>query len=645
MPRNYRLLLGGIGDDAHSIGLKIIQLSLQDHGFFVTSIGIQNKLEDFFEEAMNHEIILISSINGHSFIHMQNFKALKETLDLRTNETKLWYLGGNIAINRDSDGVVKYYLDQGLTRVFPKPVSTDVIIETLKKDIHRYNIKKHELFSNQLNRPVLVDTEADHATDEYYLDNFEADRKEVLTHWKTGNEVNYEIAYQNLKKSNNLDHLLWSNKVKGSPPLIQPRTGVATLEKQVELFKKLEKFPIDITSVQLDAACRNNNYKDAARYVEESLIHKESLLNGFPVPIHGVKGIMKLIESTEKPFQIRGGSPDHRLTYEIGIAGGTTGVEGGFICYLFPYDKKTSPSKSLHYWKYVDALAGEYYRRYNIVINREFFGTLTAALIEPSIAIVVNIVQSIISLKNNVKSITVGIAEQGNRIQDIAAMVVLEKLTHCYLHKNGFSNYHLTTVFHQYMSCFPKDEILSERLIHESAITATLAGATKIMTKTPVESFKIPSVEENGRGVSITKEAIKQASSINVNYPLVEKEVKLIEAEVISILEMIEKLGHGEYSKGIIKAFEFGLFDIPFSPNNYNNGKLITFRNIDGAIRFANPELMPFPEWVKEFHNNELHIKKLYDKESELSRIVQNDVMRIWNCNYKYWPLDFESLS
>ena len=200
-----------------------------------------------------------------------------------------------------------------------------------------------------------------------------------------------------------------------SHPLIQPRTGVANTDDEIVILKYLRANGLEVSSIQLDAASRKNMYQKAVEGVFRTEKGKTSFLNGYPIPVHGVKGVESILQSIDTPFQIRAGSPDHRLVYEIGLAGGTSLVEGGFICYLFPYDKHTSPVTNLNNWKYVDKLTGWYHRQYSTVINREYFGPLNTTLIEPSIGICVNIVQAILSAKSGVKCISVGLAEQGNR--------------------------------------------------------------------------------------------------------------------------------------------------------------------------------------------------------------------------------------
>ena len=463
-------------------------------------------------------------------------------------------------------------------------------------------------------------------------------RPSVLRTWKTGAEINWEIVpHLHIYKNKNLN---FAQNNKNGFPLIQPRTGVANINEQITKLQDLQNIGIDVASVQLDASTRVKNYKKADEGVQISNYKKKSFLNGFPVPIYGQNGIIKIVESLNIPFQIRGGAPDHRLTYEIAIAGGASAVEGGFLCYLFPYDKNTPPSESLEYWQYIDRLVGYYFERFGIVINREWFGVLTANLIPPSLAIAVNIIQTILSAKQGVKSISVGYAEQGNRSQDIAAMQALKELNVKYLHHFGIYDVSLTTVFHQYMAAFPTDMEKSEMLIFESAVTAQLAKSDRMMMKSPVEAIKIPSTKENELGVKISKNGFLHAGDINYNKEKVSIEKEYIYKEVNVILQSVLKLGNGDIAKGAIKAFSKGVLDIPFSPSKYNRGEVICIRDINGAIRYAKFGSLPFNEEIKDFHLEKIEERKIKQRKSSLFQMIEDDLQRIAMNDFNKWPLD-----
>jgi methylaspartate mutase epsilon subunit len=643
MENSHRLLIGGIGDDAHSVGIRLLALAFKEHGFFVKNLGIRNDISQFINQARDFDLIMMSSSNGHAEMYLQDFGRLLNQYRLTDDSQKLWYLGGNLTVNESIHAIKKKYIEMGFTDVFPKPISLEQILAEVRRSLGRHNIPQREIDRTETSesrgqRQLNLDEVSD---EKWSLEKIELERKAVLAEWKTGADVDLSSADKmRLASTQNLDFVLWQAKTNRTGPLLHPRSGVAEIDEQIEILQFLEASGANISSVQLDAASRSKWYAQAELGIALSRERKRSCLNGFPVPVYGVAGVRNIVDSINTPFQLRAGGPDHRFTYEIALNGGATGVEGGFICYLLPYDKTTSPTDSLRFWQYADRLCALYDEQHGIVVNREYFGPLTANLIEPSLAIVVNIVQAILSAKQGVKSISLGYAEQGNRVQDIAALQVLEELAHAYLHKYGLFGCRVTTVFHQYMAAFPRDAAKAEDLIFNSAITATLAGATKIMIKSPVEAFKIPSRAENALGVSITRKGVQAAQGHFCNWPLVELEKSIIELEVTQIMDAIEELGHGSLARGAIRALQEGYLDIPFSPHICNKNEVLTLRDRGGAVRFAEFGNLPFTSYLKDWHRERIEERKSLERDPRLFSLLEKDLTRIWANDYRAWPLD-----
>jgi methylaspartate mutase epsilon subunit len=77
-------------------------------------------------------------------------------------------------------------------------------------------------------------------------------------------------------------------------------------------------------------------------------------------------------------------------------------------------------------------------------------------------------------------------------LQDVAVIRTLEILTHEYLGQNGYQGVTVSTVLHQWMGGFPTDEAKAFGVISWGAATAVLAGATKVIVKTPHEAMGVP---------------------------------------------------------------------------------------------------------------------------------------------------------
>jgi methylaspartate mutase epsilon subunit len=340
------------------------------------------------------------------------------------------------------------------------------------------------------------------------LEKFLEVRKEVLASWPTGNDplLDLDVAVENLKKvpaHKNFALKLIEAKKQGRT-FIQPRAGVALVDEHIDLLKHLVSSGADFLPTTIDSYTRHNRYQEAEEGIKESIREGRSLLNGFPAVNHGVSECKRVLDSVSVPLQARHGTPDARLLAEIIHAAGWTSNEGGGISYNIPYTKNISLADSIYYWQYCDRLVG-YYEDHGVTINREPYGPLTGTLVPPSIAIAIGIIESLLAAEQGVKNITVGFGQCGNIVQDVAAIHMLQILIEEYLERFKYTGMFVTTVFHQWMGGFPRDEAAAIGLISMASTVAALAGATKMITKTPYESIGVPTKEINGVGLRASK--------------------------------------------------------------------------------------------------------------------------------------------
>ncbi|MBS3990647.1 MAG: methylaspartate mutase subunit E [Erysipelothrix sp.] len=457
-------------------------------------------------------------------------------------------------------------------------------------------------------------------------------REQVLLDWPTGKEVDLEEAFafhKNLPIEQSFSALLSEAKQK-QYILIQPRAGVAALNKHIELLQYLQdEGTADCLPSTIDSYTRHNRYKEAQQGLEESIVEGRSLLNGFPAVNHGVAGCRRVVQSLKVPVQVRHGTPDARLLAEITLAGGYTSFEGGGISYNIPYSKNISLEQTIRDWMYVDRLVG-LYQEQGISINREPYGPLTGTLVPPSISHAVAIVESLLAAEQGVKDITVGYGQCGNLIQDVAAIRTLESLTQSYLEEHGYHDVMITTVMHQWMGGFPQDEAKAYGVITWGAATAAFAGATKVIVKSPHEAMGIPTREANAQGLLATKQVVSMLKDQRMPNTLeLLAEMKIIEMETRSIVDKMFELGEGDIALGTIRGFEAGVIDIPFAPSKNNKGLILPARDNVGAIRYLETGNLPFNDEIKAFNKNKLQERADYEKREVSFQMVIDDVYAI----------------
>ena len=377
-------------------------------------------------------------------------------------------------------------------------------------------------------------------------------RAGVLQQWSTGSgasdlEANAAfLAGRPLLSNAQLDVLHGTR-----PMIIQPRCGVGSPDVQLDLFVALQSEGASALSFQVDSLTRNNNYLGVDEAMggrslgRSSSIADTSMLNGYPMVNHGVTPLRHIAGDVQTPLQTRHSTRDPRLLAEISFAGGVSSFEGGAISYNIPYFRDYPLDQSIAAWQYVDRLTGLYHDLYGIVLDREFFGALTATLVPPSLALATNILEAALAAQQGVLSVSLGYAEQGNRTQDIAACRTLRIIAEDFLARLGFRDVSISIVFHQYMAGFPRNRQRATSLIRNSATTAALADATRVLTKTPAEAFHLPSLADNIDGVRLAREGIDTADATRLNESRIDEEAGIIRRETMALLEAVLCAGGG----------------------------------------------------------------------------------------------------
>ncbi len=135
MKEEPTILLGTIGKDVHSWGLRMIEYALKSEGFKVVNLGVQVSQEDFVDAARetNAAAILISSLSGHSLFDCEGLR--EKCIEAGMRDIILW-AGGYLAIgDLNWAEVEKKFKDLGFQRIYPQTVLPPKIISDLKEDL------------------------------------------------------------------------------------------------------------------------------------------------------------------------------------------------------------------------------------------------------------------------------------------------------------------------------------------------------------------------------------------------------------------------------------------------------------------------------------------------------------------------------
>ncbi len=375
--------------------------------------------------------------------------------------------------------------------------------------------------------------------------------------------------------------------------LVQPRGGFPTYKKQFALYEFFVDANVDVLPLTIDSNTRLNDYATSKKMLRLSEENDVDMLNGYPLVNHGYRTTRKMITNFNKPVSLRHGTPDARLLIETAIASGIFEIEGGPITYLLPYSKNFPLDKAFLYWKYVERVCANY-SKLNEPINRESFGPLTATLVPPSITIVIQLLEMLLSLEEGVKSFSVSFAQQGSMNQDIVTGAVLKKLAKHYAAQIDCSDAAIHLVYHQWMGAFPMNKDYAEQLINMATVIASMVGADKIITKTREEASGIPTKEANAKTVSNTQYTLGILNGLpNV---VDEEEEEMLTLQVKAIMEAVFNDPADTLWRKVFNSIKNGIIDVPFSPHIINHNNMITIRDAKKNIRIIKRGNVPIPD-------------------------------------------------
>lgn len=393
---------------------------------------------------------------------------------------------------------------------------------------------------------------------------------------------------------------------------IQPRCGVGGHADMRALLTGLEAAAQpDILSVTIDAHTRLGHFDVAA----ETLRTAPANLNGYPLVSHGWQRGRALDACVRAPLEIRHGSPDPRDLFAVSIASGITSFEGGGIAYNLPYSKDVPLEFSLEAWRQVDAACGALAAE-GVVVDRELFGTLTAVLVPPSISLSVTLLEAIAAQREGVRCLSISYPQQGDLVQDIAALRTIRSLAKRYL----ADDVEVYPVLHEFMGVFPKTRARAEALILYGALVARLGGASKVITKTYQEAYGVPDVTANAAGIRTARLATSEILSFidllaDTHAEQIAQEQAWIEQEVAELVDPV--LEKPDLFAAIRDAFARGTLDIPFSASIHAHSAVIPQRDARGAVRYLAPGRLPFSDTTRA--RNRTLLARDRDAEDEVS--------------------------
>jgi methylaspartate mutase epsilon subunit len=465
-------------------------------------------------------------------------------------------------------------------------------------------------------------------------DAFQKERKEVLSTWPTGKDIDLDEAaefHKTLIPDQNYALKVADAKDNGKH-LIRIDSGVATVEGEIELFKCLQdEGGADLLGSIVDSFTRVNNYKKAGEGLEESIRLGRTALNGFTMVNHGVANGRKVINSVNLPVQLRSPAVDTRLVMEMALATGHTSAAGGCgIGAFISFSRDTPPEDDYHNGQYSFRIMSEYLKRGVPIVAEIGYGF--AHTIPYSLGFTLGIINAIVAAEQGVKDFIFGIYGQtGNLAQDVAGLRVMPKITEEYLNKLGYKPRNIATMSSAWGGVFPDDYAEAFAVVSYSAVTAMLAKVQITHVKTIFESISIPTKEASAASLRAGKKIINlmKDQNIQLDPKAVDAEAKQLEKEIRAIMDKILELGDGDVIVGHRKGLDAGVVDPPFATTRYVQGKVLAARDNEGAMRYLDHGNLPFSKEIVDFHKEKLAERaKAQGREIDYENVI-DDLMSI----------------
>jgi len=257
----------------------------------------------------------------------------------------------------------------------------------------------------------------------------------------------------------------------------------------------------------VDSETRHQQYEKAEEGIRQSEKTGKSMLNGFPVVNYGVSGCRKLQEAVSVPLELRPAAPDMRMCAEIGYAAGFTASLGSPIVHCLQHHRNIEPEKAIRFHQYVHRLAAKYEEQ-GIPILLEMGGYLSGVLVPPGLSAAISTIDSLIAAEQGAGALVVGYQQQGHVFQDIAALQGTYKVCHDYLNMFGYVDIALFWDFHSWVGRFPVDSPSTYGVICQAAVTAALANAQMIMSKSIDQGRHLPAKDANAAAVRATQQIL-----------------------------------------------------------------------------------------------------------------------------------------
>ena len=354
-------------------------------------------------------------------------------------------------------------------------------------------------------------------------------------------------------------------------PLLQPRLGFSSQAKmEAGLIATAASSANTIGTITLDAFTRVNDLAAAQEAIDD-----DTPLNVYPIVNHPADDTREMIKRVQTkhqmPVQIRHGSPNPVHIFQRMAELGLSATEGGPVSYCLPYSRLPL-REAFEFWREACqhlAKGSEYSH------IESFAGCMMGQMCDPAVLIAINILEGLFLRQNGIATLSFSYAQGTSPVQDRAAVNALQQLA-----ANYFTDASYHFVAYVFMGFFPRTLGGFCRITNDALSVVQATGIQRVILKTPVESRRIPLIDENVAALEYADYALNNKGILNTP-DFDSEECERITRVASQLVETTLALDT-DISEAILNAFSSGLLSIPYClhpDNRRNSGTVVTAEN------------------------------------------------------------------
>ncbi|MFC0002968.1 methylaspartate mutase [Micromonospora siamensis] len=366
--------------------------------------------------------------------------------------------------------------------------------------------------------------------------------------------------------------------------IVQPRMGMGDpVDMQAGLMAVKAAEASTIGTITLDSYTRCNDDAGVRRAMAG-----DGELNGYPIVAHSSSVTSAMVDSVRDPsfvVQVRHGSAAPQRIFEAIAMAGLDATEGGPISYCLPYSRLPL-AESVVNWATCCETFGRLREEGYEPHLETFGGCMLGQLCPPSLLVAISVLEALFFRQHGLRSISLSYAQQTNATQDLEAIAVLSTLAAELLPD---VDWHV--VLYAYMGVYPSTVSGTARLLDDAARLAVRSGAARLIVKTAVEAYRIPTISENVTALEHAAAAAQRERSVGQPEPPTDTGIL---AEARTLIEAVLDLGN-DLDRTLSVAVERGLLDVPYCLHPDNLGRTRTVLDRDGRLYWSDTGALPLP--------------------------------------------------